>query len=83
MANKKTKIENTQIPITFSSNIFKGTYTNAALIQHTTREFIFDFVLQVKDHTELVSRVIMNPEHVKDFQKALDKNIKLFDEKKK
>jgi len=83
MANKKTKTENKQFtPIAFSSDVFKGIYSNVALIQHTKREFIFDFVLQVKDHAEVVSRIIMSPEQTKDFQKALNENIKLFDEKK-
>lgn len=80
--NTKIKNETAKKPsFVISENAFKGIYSNFALIKHTTREFIIDFVFKLDDQAELISRVIMSPEQMKDFQKALDKNIKIFEAK--
>ncbi len=86
MTKVNTKIETeTMKKISFAvpPNTFKGVYSNFAIIYHSDREFIIDFVLKHENQAELVSRVIMNPAQAKDFQKALNENIKNFEFKQK
>ena len=81
MAKKYTKIkEDTTKKLSFAipMNVFKGVYSNFALIKHTKREFIIDFVFQEGEQAELISRIIMGPEQTKDFQNALNRNIESF-----
>lgn len=64
-------------------NTFKGVYSNFAVITHTEREFLIDFMFQINKQVEFVSRIIMSPEQMNDFQKALNRNIETFNSKKK
>jgi len=82
--NKKNKTEvMKKIPFVIPPNTFKGVYSNFAIIYHSDTEFIIDFVLKFENQAELVSRVIMSPKQVKEFQKALNKNIESFETKQK
>jgi len=81
MAKKNTKNKkDTKKNFSFAipMNVFKGVYSNFALIKHTKREFIIDFVFQEGEQAELISRIIMGPEQMKDFQSALNRNIESF-----
>ena len=40
-------------------------------------------MFQINKQVELVSRIIMSPEQMNDFQKALNRNIETFNSKKK
>ena len=62
-------------------DIFKGDYSNLALISHTQNEFIVDFLIRITGKTQLVSRVILSPRHSKSLLNALGENIKKFEEK--
>ena len=57
--------------------IAKGTYSNLAVINHSRTEFVIDFagMLPGLAKPEVVSRVIMNPEHVKRLLMALNENV--------
>jgi len=85
MAKKNIEIEKNapeKISFAIPINTFKGVYSNFALITHTEREFIVDFMFQINKQAELISRIIMNPEQMSDFQKALNRNIETFYSKK-
>lgn len=60
----------------------KGVYANLAMIKHSDREFVFDFILRVEERAQLVARVISSPDHARDFLEALRSNIEKFDRKK-
>lgn len=85
MANNdnKNKYNNKKDGMDFVANfdITKGVYSNLALIHHTDNEFALDFFLQLAGRTQLVSRVILSPDHIKRLNKALEENIKKFERK--
>lgn len=86
MAKKNIEIEKNaseKVSYAIPMNTFKGVYSNFALITHTEREFIIDFMFQINKQAELISRIIMNPEQMIDFQNALNRNIETFNSKKK
>lgn len=60
-------------------DVQKGVYSNLALIHHTKNEFIVDFLLQFGGEAQLVSRIILSPEHVKAFEQALKDNIQKYE----
>lgn len=59
-----------------------GMYSNLAAIRHTKEEFIFDFAFVFPDGPmgKLISRIILNPAHVKRFLEALETNVKRYEE---
>lgn len=56
-----------------------GGYSNLAIIKHSQREFILDFLLRLDDSNRLVSRIITNPHHAKAIHKALGQNIENYE----
>lgn len=70
-----------QVQIKAADNDLKGHYSNTMFIAHTKEEFILDFLLVSQPNGELVSRVITSPGHIKRIQKALNENIKLYEDK--
>lgn len=77
MSDKKEK----QLNINIDENIADGIYSNLAIINHSTSEFIVDFitVMPGAPKARVKSRVILTPEHTKRFQKALGENILRFE----
>jgi hypothetical protein len=68
-----------QIPLLMPPDASKGVYSNVALIHHTRNEFVVDFLLQFGGQAQLVSRVIMSPNHAKAFRDALRDNIEKYE----
>ena len=58
-----------------------GKYCNLAIIRHTNREFVFDFVWGVENERILVSRIITSPAHAKELHKVLGANIERYEKK--
>jgi hypothetical protein len=79
---KKDESPKTEIELSVRQDVFKGIYSNMAIIRHTQNEFVIDFIFQLDGKGELVSRVIMSPEHMLLFKGAIETNLKLFEEKK-
>ena len=69
--------EKKQISIDLKPEIAKGNYSNLAIISHSHSEFIIDFaeMLPGLPKPEVVSRILMNPEHAKRLLNALADNI--------
>ena len=66
-----------QISINLTPEIAQGTYSNLAVISHSSSEFIIDFVRMmpgVKD-AQVKSRIILSPEHAKRLLFALQENV--------
>ncbi|MGI6074119.1 MAG: DUF3467 domain-containing protein [Fermentimonas sp.] len=70
-----------EIQIELSEEIAQGTYSNLAVISHSTSEFVIDFVRIVPGmpKAKVKSRVILTPEHAKRLLLALEDNIKKFE----
>lgn len=70
-----------QLQIKAKDEDLKGKYSNLMQIVHTKEEFILDFFLASPPQGVLTARVIMSPGHVKRMLKALEENIKKYEDK--
>ena len=75
MANENEK--NGQLQIEVKPEVAQGTYSNLAVVTHSPNEFVLDFVsmLPGMPKAEVVSRIILVPEHAKRLAMALQENI--------
>jgi hypothetical protein len=71
------KAKKNQINIELKEDVAQGTYSNLAIITHSTSEFVLDFVRVMPGipKAEVKSRVILTPEHAKRLLSALKENI--------
>lgn len=72
-----------QIQIRINDNELKGVYANLMRVMHTKEEFILDFanVVLPEEGGIVTARVITNPGHLKRIIKALEENLKNYEEK--
>lgn len=70
-----------QIQIELSEEVAQGTYSNLAVISHSTSEFVLDFIRVVPGvpKAKVKSRIILTPEHAKRLLYALQDNIEKFE----
>lgn len=70
-----------QIQIELTEEIAQGTYSNLAIISHSSSEFVVDFVRIVPGipKAKVKSRIILTPEHAKRLLLALKDNIDKFE----
>lgn len=71
-----------QINIELSDEVAEGTYANLAIIQHSRSEFVVDFIKMLPGipKAKVKSRIILTPQHAKRLLKALQENIKKFEQ---
>lgn len=77
--NASEKIKELKISATEETK--KGTFANYAIVYHASEEFLIDFILRGESEGTLNARVILAPSHFKRFVKALDVNLKKYEEK--
>ena len=60
-----------------------GTYSNLVMITHSPSEFILDFARHLPGmaSAKVMSRIIMTPQHAKMLLKALEQNIKKYEDR--
>ena len=75
------KAKKNQINIELKEEVAQGTYSNLAIITHSSSEFILDFVRVMPGipKAEVKSRVILTPEHAKRLMQALTDNIEKYE----
>lgn len=73
--------EKNGLSLNIKPDVASGKYSNLALITHSRNEFILDFAAMLPGipQPEVVSRVIMNPEHAKRLLLALQDNVNKFE----
>ena len=71
MAEEKNN-ESGQLNIELDETIAQGQYSNLAIINHSVSEFVVDFI-------NIMSRIILTPQHAKRLAKALQENVKRFE----
>lgn len=73
--------QNNQIQIELPEDVAQGTYSNLAIIAHSSSEFVIDFVriLPGLPKAKVQSRIILTPEHAKRLLYALNENINRFE----
>lgn len=66
-----------QIDIELSEDVAQGTYSNLAIITHSSSEFVVDFVriMPGVPKADVKSRIILTPEHAKRLMYALQDNM--------
>lgn len=75
MPDKKQQI-NVEVP-----EDEEGTYSNFAVINHSPAEFVIDFlrILPGTRKSRVHARIIMAPQNVKAFLRALEENVKKYE----
>lgn len=81
MANKKenkglNRVEDASLQVNTDPETAKGVYSNLARIVFSENEFVLGFVLKIGDEAQLVSRVIVSPEHMENLSEAIQKSLK-------
>lgn len=73
--------KNNQIDIELNSDVAQGTYSNLAVITHSSSEFVVDFVriMPGVPKAEVKSRIILTPEHAKRLMFALQDNMSKYE----
>ena len=79
--NKEEK-GGTKIDIELDQSVAEGKYSNLVVINHSSSEFILDFVsiMPGSPKAKVKSRVILTPEHAKRLNYALNENISRFEQ---
>lgn len=75
------KDKKNQLNIELKEDIAQGTYSNLAIITHSSSEFVLDFVriMPGMPKANVQSRIILTPEHAKRLLLALKDNIAKFE----
>lgn len=71
-----------QLNIELSEDIAEGIFSNLAIITHSNAEFVIDFIRVMPGmlKAKVKSRIVLTPEHAKQFLQALEDNVKKFEE---
>ncbi|MDD4142483.1 MAG: DUF3467 domain-containing protein [Bacteroidales bacterium] len=72
-----------KLNIEISDEVAGGTYSNLAIISHSSAEFIVDFLQMMPGvpKAKVKSRIILPPQHAKRLMKALIENIQKYEAK--
>jgi hypothetical protein len=70
-----------ELNIELSSEVAQGSYSNMAIITHSSSEFILDFIKMMPGvpKPQVTNRIIMTAEHAKRLMLALEDNIAKFE----
>jgi hypothetical protein len=79
MADSPGRPSTPQVQINASDEVARGRYSNNMLVSHTREEFILDFLLTAPNGTQLVSRVMVSPGHMKRVMAALADNLRKYE----
>ena len=79
--NQNKNNPDNQLEIELSEEIAQGTYSNLAIISHSSSEFVLDFIRVVPGmpKAKVKSRIILTPDHAKRLLSALEENIEKFE----
>ena len=68
---------NPGIDIELTDEVAQGTYSNLAVISHSTSEFVLDFLrlMPGMPKAQVKSRIILTPEHTKRLMLMLQENM--------
>ena len=70
-------MEEQKLNINLSPEVAEGTYSNLAIVAHSSSEFVVDFVRMMpgQKNANVQSRIIMTPENTKKLLFALQENL--------
>ena len=68
------------LQLSISPEVAKGQYTNLAMINHSNNEFVIDFAYMLPvTPPQIISRMILAPEHAKRLLMALSENVSRYE----
>jgi len=70
-----------EIQIKIGENELKGVYANMMRVFHTPEEFILEFLNVFPPSGVVTARVVVSPQHLKRIVRALEENLKRYEEK--
>lgn len=75
------KDQQDQINIELDEKTAEGIYSNLAIINHSSSEFVLDFVsiMPGVPKAKVKSRIVLTPQHAKRLLKAIAENIQRFE----
>lgn len=75
------KVPQNQLNIELPEELAEGVYANLAIISHSHSEFVIDFIRMMPNvpKAKVKSRIILTPQHAKRLMRALQDNIKKFE----
>lgn len=75
------KDQQEQINIELDESIAEGVYSNLVIINHSSSEFVLDFVsiMPGLPKAKVKSRIVLTPQHAKRLIKALADNVHRFE----
>lgn len=75
------KEQQEQINIELDEQVAEGIYSNLAIINHSSSEFVVDFVsiMPGLPKAKVKSRIVLTPQHAKRLIKALADNVHRFE----
>ncbi len=70
-----------QLNIELSEDVAQGTYSNLAVITHSSAEFVVDFVriMPGVPKAKVKARIVLTPEHAKRLLNALKDNVSKYE----
>lgn len=70
-----------QLNIELTEEVAEGVYSNLAIINHSSAEFVIDFirVMPGVPKAKVKSRVVLTPQHAKQLFRALGDNLSKFE----
>ncbi len=70
-----------ELNIELNNEVAQGSYSNLAIITHSSSEFILDFIKMMPGvpKPQVTNRIIMTAEHAKRLLLALEENIEKFE----
>ena len=70
-----------ELNIELDEKVAQGIYSNLAIINHSQSEFVVDFITIMPGvpKSKVKSRIVLTPQHAKRFLKALNDNVKRFE----
>lgn len=79
MSNPKQQQD--QINIELDETVAEGIYSNLAIINHSSSEFVLDFVSIMPGipKAKVKSRIVLTPQHAKRLLRAIGENIHRFE----
>ena len=70
-----------QVNVELSEEIAEGIYSNLAIINHSSSEFVLDFIkiMPGVPKARVKSRIVLTPQHAKRFLRAMQENVARFE----
>jgi uncharacterized protein DUF3467 len=66
--------------VNIESENVEGTYSNLVLLANSKEEFVLDFAWRFKNNANIVSRIILNPNHARRLLDALKSAVTKYEE---